>query len=112
MESSEARAIRFIELAILAKEGALAVGGVPFTSAIESELARRTLAERAVAEATLLLQYVPLNPACGWCDRPITVAQLTREVNGRLYHDNGDDLTCAQLFEDECAGYDAEVHAR
>jgi hypothetical protein len=107
MTSSTARAVQFVELAIIAKEGRLVVDGVPFTSAIDAALARHVLAERAVAEASLLCRYVKLCPRCGWCGYAILPAQHTREINSRLYHD-GENLGCAQAFDDECDSYAAE----
>jgi hypothetical protein len=107
MSSSLARAVQFVELAIIAKEGALVVDGVRFTSAVEAELARGALAERAVAEASLLCRYVSLHPSCGRCGYPIAATQHAREIGGQLYHDE-DGLVCAQDFEDEVHAYVAE----
>lgn len=107
MVSPEARAVHFVELAIRAQEGPLVVDGVPFRSAIQTELARHCLAERAVAEASLLFRFLSLNPACAWCDAPIRQTQDAREVEGRLYHDEAG-LPCARDFEDECADYAAD----
>jgi hypothetical protein len=107
MTSSTARAIRLVELAIVAKEGTQVVDGVAFTSAIDAELARHVLAERAVAEASLLCRYVKLCPTCSWCGNTILPAQHTREINGHFYHEE-DGLSCAQAFDDECDSYAAE----
>jgi len=107
MTSSTARAIRLVELAIIATEGTRVVDGVSFTSAIDAELARHVLAERAVTEASLLCRYVELCPTCSWCGYAIVPAQHEREINGRLYHDE-EDLSCAQAFDDECDSYAAE----
>ncbi|HXB27488.1 MAG TPA: hypothetical protein VNV25_22355 [Gemmatimonadaceae bacterium] len=107
MTSSTARAVQFVELAIIAKEGTRVVDGVPFTSTIDAALARHVLAERAVAEASLLCRYVKLCPICGWCGYAILSTQHARQINSRLYHDE-EDLSCAQAFDDECDSYAAE----
>lgn len=107
MSEAESRAVHYVELAIVAKEGSLVVDGTSHISAIEAELARRALAERAVAEASLLCRYVTLCPSCAWCDNKITPAQHTRDISGRLYHDD-DSAPCAQEFEDQCEDYVAE----
>jgi hypothetical protein len=107
MTSSTARAIRLVELAIIATEGTRVVDGVPFTSAIDAELARHVLAERAVAEASLLCRYVELCPTCSWCGNTILPAQRTREISGHFYHEE-DGLSCAQAFDDECDSYAVE----
>jgi hypothetical protein len=65
------------------------------------------LAERAVAEASLLCRYLTLCPRCGWCGDGILPAQNAREINGRLYHDE-DGHPCAQSFDDECDSYAAD----
>ena len=107
MVSSEARAIYAVELAIIRQEGALAVNGVPFTSAIEAELARRSVAERTVAEASRFGRPI-LDPSCAWCDERITPEQDARVVYGRLYHQGNDTPDCAVQFEDECEAYAAD----
>jgi hypothetical protein len=107
MTSSTARAIRLVELAIIATEGTRVVDGVSFTSAIDAELVRHVLAERAVTEAALLCRYVELCPTCSWCGNTILPAQCTREINGHFYHEE-DGLSCAQSFDDECDSYAVE----
>ena len=67
MSPSEERAIRAVEVGIIATEGLWSVDGTPFTSYIEAELARHNLAQRAVAEASLLRRYIRVEPPCAWC---------------------------------------------
>jgi hypothetical protein len=97
--SSQERVIRAVELAIIDTEGLMVVNGTPFTSYIDAELARRTLAERAIAEASILCRYVRLEPPCAECGFNIKPWQASREVDGRLFHDS-DEHPCAQAFED------------
>ena len=100
MSSSVERSIRAVELAIIAAEGMMTVDGVPFTSYIDAELARRSLAERAIAEASLLRRYLRLEPPCAKCGLQIKPTQNARVVDGRLCHDT-DERQCAQEYEDD-----------
>jgi hypothetical protein len=110
MSPSEARAIRAVEVGIIATEGLWSVDGTPFTSYIEAELARHNLAQRAVAEASLLRRYIRVEPPCAWCGCAIKPNQESREIDGRLLHDT-DELRCAQEFDDDLADYAAEHRA-
>jgi hypothetical protein len=110
MSSSEERAIRAVEVGIIATEGLMTVDGTPFTSYIQAELARHTLAERAVVEASLLRRYIRVEPPCAWCGCAIKPNQESREIGGRLLHDT-DELRCAREFDDDLADYAAEYHA-
>jgi len=110
MSPLEERAIRAVEVGIIAQEGLMTVDGTPFTSYVQAELARHSLAERAVAEASLLRRYIRVEPPCAWCGFPIKPNQESREIAGRLLHDT-DELRCAQEFDDEIADYTAEYHA-
>lgn len=97
--SSQERTIRAVELAIIGTEGMMVVNGTAYTSFIDAELARRALAERAIAEASILCRYVRLEPPCPECGFAIKPWQSCREVDGRLFHDT-DEHQCAQVFED------------
>jgi hypothetical protein len=110
MSPSEERAVRAVEHGIIAMEGLWSVDGVQFTSYIEAELARHALAERAVAEASLLRRYIRVEPPCAWCGFPIKSKQEAREIGGRLLHDT-DELRCAQEFDDDLANYADEHRA-
>jgi hypothetical protein len=110
MSESDQRITRFIELAIIAREGPRTVAGVQHESTISAELARRALAERIVAEASLLRDYIVLDPECFGCAGAITAGQESQEIQGHLYH-NTDDLPCAREFEDNAASYITEYHA-
>jgi hypothetical protein len=110
MSPSELRAVRAVEVGIIATEGLWSVDGVQFTSYVEAELARHALAEQAVTEASLLWRYVRVEPPCAWCGFAIKPNQESREVSGRLLHDT-DELRYAQEFDDDLADYTAEYHA-
>jgi hypothetical protein len=110
MSSSRARSIRAVELAVIASEGIMVVDGVTFTSYIDAELARRSFAERAIAEARLLCRYLRLEPPCPGCGLEIKPTHATREIDGRLFHDT-DEQPCAQEFEDEAGAYAADYAA-
>jgi hypothetical protein len=110
MSPSEERAIRAVEVGIIATEGLMTVDGTPFTSYVQAELARHNLARRAVAEASLLRRYIRVEPPCAWCGFPIKPNQESREIDGRLLHDT-DELRCAQEFDHDLADYTAEYHA-
>ena len=88
----------------------MVVDGVPFTSYTDAELARRSFAERAIAEAALLGRYLRLEPPCAWCGFQIRPTHATREIDGRLFHDT-DTQRCAQAFEDEADAYAADYAA-
>jgi hypothetical protein len=107
---SEERAVRAVEVGIIATEGLWSVDGTPFTSYIEAELARHALAERAVAEASLLRRYIRVEPPCAWCGCEIKPNQESRQIGGRLLHDT-DELRCAQEFDNDLDDYTAEYHA-
>jgi hypothetical protein len=108
--SSLERTTRAVELAMIASEGVTVVNGVRYDSWIDAELARRSLAEQAIAEASILLRYVRLEPPCAYCGFSIRPTQLSREIDGRLFHDTDADQ-CAQAFEDEAGPYAVASHA-
>jgi hypothetical protein len=110
MSPSAERAIRAVEVGIIATEGLMTVDGTPFTSYIEAELARHNLATRAVAEASLLRRYIRLEPPCAWCGFAIKPNQESREIDGRLLHDT-DELRCAQEFDEDLDDYTKEYVA-
>jgi hypothetical protein len=98
--SSVARSIHAVELAIIAAEGTMVVEGVRHESWVDAYIARHALAERAIAEASIVLRYVRLEPPCAYCGFSIRPTQLSREIDDRLFHDT-DEHPCAQAFEDE-----------
>jgi hypothetical protein len=110
MSPSEQRAVRAVEVGIIALEGLMTVDGTPFTSYVQAELARQSLAERAVSEASLLCRYVCVEPPCAWCGCTIRPNQESREIGGRLLPDTPE-LPCAQELDDELDEHDAELHA-
>jgi hypothetical protein len=75
------------------------------TSYLKAELARHNLAQRAVAETSLLRRYIRVEPPCAWCGCAIKPNQA-REIDGRLLYDT-DELRCAQEFDDDLADYTA-----
>ena len=107
MSPSEERAVRAVELGIIACEGLLVVDGIPRASYIDAELARRSLAERAVTEAAILRRYIRLDPPCAWCGAEIKPIQESREIDGRLLHDTPE-LECAREFEGSLDAYEAD----
>lgn len=86
MHTSERDAIRAVELAIMACEGGMVVGGIPYQTIRAADTARVLAAQRAVRESAYLRRWIAIRPWCGWCGEMITADDAFIEVNGIQVH--------------------------
>ena len=86
MLTSERDAVRAVELAIMACEGALTVDGIRYDTHHDAEVARRTVAEQAVTQSALLRRWIAIRPPCPWCGESITADDTYVDIAGVRIH--------------------------
>jgi hypothetical protein len=99
MSTPESDAIRAVEIAIRVCEGGLTVDGIRYDTYHDADIARRTIAVKAVAQSTLLRRWVAIRPPCPWCGESITADDTYVEIAGiRVHSTNG--RPCAEDYTD------------
>ena len=86
MLTSEKDAIRAVELAIMACEGTVTVDGIRYAKYHDAEIARQAIAEKAVAQSTLLRRWIAILPPCPWCGESISTEDARVEIAGVQVH--------------------------